>query len=111
MTGDKRTVQYTRRDFYKIMILRGKHLYHYADKTLEVSGTTLMFFNPDIPYKFEQQAGTITGYFCIFKEAFFSEHIRGSIRDLPMFALGGKPAYVLSKKEDKHINAIFQKME
>ena len=29
-------VQYTRRDYYKIALMRGEHRYHYGDKTLEV---------------------------------------------------------------------------
>src|SRR3990170_7029988 len=81
----KQPIQYSRRDFYKITLLRGKYLYHYADKSLEVSGTTLIFFNPNIPYTFEQLSDNPSGHFCIFKEAFFNERIRGAIRDLPMF--------------------------
>ena len=103
-------VQYARRDFYKISLMRGKHLYHYADKSLEVSGTTLLFFNPQVPYTYENLSKDPTGFFCIFKESFFTEKIRGGIRDLPMFAPGAQPAYVLDKKQDKHVTAIFGKM-
>ena len=106
----KGPIQYSRRDFYKVMLLRGEHVYHYADKSLEISGTRLMFFNPNIPYKFEAHTEELTGYFCIFKEAFFSEYIRSSIRELPMFVLGGKPAYVLDKTQDKYVESIFVKM-
>ncbi len=104
-------VQYNRRDFYKVSLMRGKHVYHYADKSLEVDGSTLMFFNPTVPYKYERITEQPSGYFCIFKEAFFSEHIRGSIRDLPMFKPGAKPAYLLSDAQDKHISSIFEKMQ
>ena len=45
-------VQYRRRDFFKVALIRGNCLYHYADKTIEVVGPTLMFFNPDVPYQF-----------------------------------------------------------
>ena len=68
-------VVYTRRDFYKIALMRGRHAYHYADKSIEVNGSTLLFFNPRVPYTFEKLTEEATGYFCIFKEAFFSEHI------------------------------------
>lgn len=103
-------VVYTRREFYKISLMRGKHIYHYADKSLEVNGTTLMFFNPTVPYRFEQIEGDATGYFCIFKEAFFTERIRGGIRDLPMFVPGNKPAYSLNKTQDKYVSEVFEKM-
>jgi AraC family transcriptional activator of pobA len=103
-------VQYTRRDFYKIALMRGRHLYHYGDKTLEVSGTTLLFFNPQIPYTFERLTTAASGYFCIFKDAFFTEHIRGSLKDLPMYSPSGKPAYILSTAQDEAFAAIFEKM-
>jgi AraC-like DNA-binding protein len=64
-----------------------------------------------VPYKYECFTPHASGHFCIFKEAFFSEYIRGGIKDLPMFKPGGKPCYVLKKKQDKEITAIFLKMK
>ncbi|MGC4102939.1 helix-turn-helix domain-containing protein [Ferruginibacter sp.] len=107
----KQPVQYSRRDFYKVSLIRGKGRYHYADKSIEVNGTTLIFFNPNVPYQMESLCEQPTGHFCIFKDAFFTEHIRGGLKDLPMFTQGGMPAYVLDKKQDKHITGIFEKMK
>lgn len=107
----KPAVQYSRRDFYKVSLVRGKGIYHYADKSLETSGATLMFFNPVVPYKIETLSEDATGSFCIFREAFFTEYIRGSLKDLPMFAPGGMPFYQLDKKQDKHVTAVFTKMK
>ncbi|MDB5279193.1 MAG: transcriptional regulator [Ferruginibacter sp.] len=106
----KPPMQYSRREFYKISLVRGHQRYHYADKSIEAEGTTLLFFNPTVPYKMEQAGGPPTGRFCIFKDAFFTEHIRGSLKDLPMFAPGGKPAYMLDSHQDQYINAVFDKM-
>src|SRR5688572_10209318 len=86
-------VQYSRRDFYKVALMRGKHAYHYANKSIEVSGSTLIFFNPTVPYRFEQLSDEQTGFFCIFREAFFTDRMRGGIKELPMFLPGSKPAY------------------
>ena len=104
-------VQYRRRDFFKIAIMKGNYLYHYADKTMEVSGSTLMFFNPDVPYKFEVLSEKAAGYFCIFREPFFTERYKGNIRDLPMFAVGGMPAYVLDQAQDAFVVDVFKKMK
>jgi AraC-like DNA-binding protein len=106
---DKAPVQYSRRDFYKISLMRGNHVYHYADKSLEVSGTTLLFFNPSVPYTFEQHSDNATGFFCIFRESFFTEQ-RTNLKDLPMYEPGGKPAFILDKKQDKYVSDIFEKM-
>jgi AraC family transcriptional activator of pobA len=106
----KTPVKYTRRDYYKIALLRGHHIYHYADKSLEVKGTTLLFFNPHVPYTVESVDNDASGFFCIFREAFFSEHMRGSLKELPMYAPGGKPAYVLNVEQDDYVSAVFTKM-
>lgn len=106
----KPPVQYTRREYYKISLIRGHFVYHYADKSLEVSGTTLLFFNPQVPYTFEQLGDTRSGYFCIFKGEFFNEYMRNNLRDLPMYVAGGKPAYKLNEEQDKNVSQIYEKI-
>ena len=93
----------------KIALVRGHHIYHYADRSIETNGATLIFFNPKVPYTFEQ-IGNLSGYFCIFKEAFFSKYIRGGIKNLPMFLLGNEPSYSLNEAQDTHVSDIFKKM-
>ncbi|MBD3582872.1 helix-turn-helix domain-containing protein [Flavobacterium selenitireducens] len=104
------TVHYNRRDFYKVALVRGNNRYHYADRSIDVDGSTLMFFNPQVPYTYEPLSETKDGVFCIFTESFFKEKIRGSLSDWPMFGLNGKPGYVLSAEEDAEVSAIFDKM-
>lgn len=103
-------ITYSRRDFYKVCLFRGRTIYHYADKSLAVDGSTLIFFNPNVPYTVQQLDDNGSGYFCIFTESFFTEKIRGSLNELPMFSPGGKPAYVLNEKQDQFVAEIFDKM-
>lgn len=103
-------VSYSRRDFYKISLSRGKNVFHYADKSLEVNGTALVFFNPQVPYTVESLSDEKSGFFCIFKEAFFTETLRNNITNLPMFKIGGKPAYILNEEQDRMISDIFTRM-
>ncbi|MEP6612009.1 MAG: helix-turn-helix transcriptional regulator [Mucilaginibacter sp.] len=107
---DAKPVKYSRRDFYKISMFRGKTIYHYADKSIEVDGTTLIFFNPHVPYTIEAMTGDRTGFFCIFKESFFTEMLRSNMHELPMFAIGGKPSYSLNAEQDKYVSVLFEKM-
>lgn len=104
------TVHYSRREFYKVSLVRGKNRYHYADKSMDIEGSTLMFFNPHVPYTYESLSDGISGYFCIFTEAFFTEKIRGGLSDLPMFSPSGRPGYMLTAEEDAEVAAIFAKM-
>jgi AraC family transcriptional activator of pobA len=105
-----RPVKYSRRDFYKVTLLRGRNVYHYADKSIEVDGTALIFFNPNVPYTFEPLSVHTTGFFCIFKEAFFTERLRENVGNLPMFVFGGKPAYLLNNEQDEYVSQLFSKM-
>ena len=106
-----RPVSYSRRDYYKIALIRGHNRYHYADKSVEVDGCTLMFFNPLVPYTWEPlSTGERTGFFCIFSKSFFTDKIGSSISDLPMYQPGGKPAYVLNLHEEEQVCNIFNKM-
>ncbi|WP_158825865.1 helix-turn-helix domain-containing protein [Mucilaginibacter lacusdianchii] len=105
------TVKYSRWDFYKIMLIRGRHVFHYADKSLEVNGSNLIFFNPLVPYKFERITADPSGYFCIFKEAFFAGQTRNSVKDLPMFVPGAKAVFALDPMQDEHLTSIFYKMQ
>ena len=103
-------VQYSRRDFYKITLIRGRTVYHYADKSIEVDGPTLVFFNPQVPYTWEALSDDTTGFFCIFREAFFSGRFNSGLTELPLFRPGGKPAYVLTAGQDAEVSALFEKM-
>jgi AraC family transcriptional regulator, transcriptional activator of pobA len=108
--GTDKAPKYSRRDFYKISIATGESLYHYGDKTLEISGPTLMFFNPSVPYVFAPISDNLTGFFCIFKESFFTEHLRTRIKDLPMFMPGNRPSYSLNQQQSTEISNVFRKM-
>ena len=106
----KKKAPYSRRDFYKISLIRGDHLFHYADKSLKVSGTTLMFFNPMVPYLLESLSESTTGFFCIFTKDFFTETAQGGIKQLPMFAPGGKLSYFLDEEQDRRLTDIYERM-
>ena len=103
-------VLYSRRDFYKFTLIRGSNVYHYADKSLENSGPTLMFFNPQVPYTWQALSEETTGYFCIFRDTFFSGRFNTGLTDLPLFQPGGKPAYPLTLTHDADVRALYEKM-
>ena len=103
-------VPYSRRDFYKISLICGHNRYHYADKSIEINGPVLMFFSPHIPYTWEPLSGSMSGYFCVFKKAFFTETNRDTLDQLPMFRAGGKPAYILDESQFDQTGLLFEKM-
>ncbi|TFF34637.1 helix-turn-helix domain-containing protein [Mucilaginibacter psychrotolerans] len=109
MPGAKPVV-YSRRDFYKVSLFRGKGVVHYADKSIEMEGSALVFFNPFVPYTFENLNQQHSGAFCIYKESFFNDMMRSNVHELPMFAPGANPVYMLTDEQDKYVYAMFEKM-
>ncbi|HMH20470.1 MAG TPA: helix-turn-helix transcriptional regulator [Puia sp.] len=107
VVADSTPVTYNRRDFYKISLSRGNNVFHYADKSVETKGTTLLFFNPRVPYVFESLSDDQSGFFCIFTESFIAGK---NFSELPMFAPGGSPSYSFTKEQDDEISVLFGKM-
>ncbi|MBF4516988.1 AraC family transcriptional regulator [Flavobacterium sp. ANB] len=101
---------YIRRDFYKIMLFQGKNVFHYADKSIEVSNNTLLFFNPRVPYTYDVLDPDTKGYFCVFKEEFFHESFRINLNELPLFSTGTVPVFKLDPALNSEVESIFKKI-
>ena len=106
-----RTHPYTRRDFYKIVLSTGHLVIHYADRSLELQGTSLFFANPHVPYSVERLSDIQTGYACVFTEDFLKPHDRSEgLQQSPLFKIGGNPVFLLNDEQTAAITAIFRKM-
>ena len=102
---------YRRRDFYKVALVTSPCTVHYADRSIELNGTCLMFANPHIPYAVELHAPRLTGYSCLFTEAFMRENDRSeSLQQSPLFKVGGTPIFDLSAAQAAYAKDIFQKI-
>ncbi|MGI4762473.1 MAG: hypothetical protein ACRYF0_17310 [Janthinobacterium lividum] len=68
---------------------------HYADRSIELSGPSLMFANPRIPYSVEMPDTRLMGYSCIFTEEFMKEGDRSdSLQQSPLFKVGGTSVFL-----------------
>lgn len=101
---------HVRRNFYKVMLYVGENVFHYGDKSIKVSGKTLLFFHPQMPYSYDMVSDDTTGFFCVFKDEFYKENFRLNLNDLPLFAPGFIPVYSLSGEEYTEVDSIFQRM-
>ncbi|MCI1189145.1 helix-turn-helix domain-containing protein [Hymenobacter sp. DH14] len=102
---------YARRDFYKVALLTGHSILHYADKSIELSGTCLFFANPHIPYSTELLSTRQTGYACLFTEEFIRAPDRSeSLQHSPLFQIGSTPVFKLSNEQAVYITGIFEKI-
>jgi AraC-like DNA-binding protein len=99
---------YSRKDYYKIALIRGAHEVEYADHTYEVKHNMLMFANPQIPYNWTPDTTKPTGAFCVFTEDFFKGY--GSIREYPLYQPGGTPILDITDEEAAQVMVLFKKM-
>ena len=108
-TGCKnRPIPYSRKDYFKISLLKGKNRIHYADQTVQSDRYALLFANPMIPYNWEPMEEEQSGVFCIFTEDFFNQY--GTLKDYPMFKPGNSKVYILTDEQLPEIEAIYARM-
>jgi AraC family transcriptional regulator, transcriptional activator of pobA len=106
--GKQTTIPYRRRDFYKIMLVKGHATVYYADQVIEVQKQALSFSNPLIPYKWENHQ-ELTGQYCIFNQHFMNQF--GNIMQYEIFQPTGNHVFEISDKQVLEIETIFEKME
>ena len=106
--GKQTTIPYRRRDFYKIMLVKGNSSVFYADQVIEVKKQALSFSNPMIPYKWEHHE-ELKGQYCIFNQHFMSHF--GNIMQYEIFQPTGNHVFELSDVQVNEIEVLFQKME
>ncbi len=107
--GQPTSIPYRRRDFYKIMLVKGNSHVHYADRVIEVKNQVLSFSNPQIPYKWEHLDKIREGVYCIFDKTFF--HQFGQLSQYEVFQPNGAHLFELSDSESEQVKEIFFRIE
>jgi AraC family transcriptional regulator, transcriptional activator of pobA len=107
--GDRaKPAPYKKRDYYKITMVIGNSKIQYADKVIKVQKQSLVFTNPQIPYKWEHTDSIRGGYFCIFNRAFFFQY--GNLDQYTVFQPGGTHVFDLSDEQVETITSIYERM-
>ena len=101
-------LNYSKRDFFKVSLITGHNKLHYADQSIEILESALVFTNPMIPYSWEIMDEKQTGFVCIFTEAFFSRF--GNIREYPVFQFSGAAIIPLKAEEAEKYSDLFSRM-
>ena len=106
--GKPTSIPYKRRDFYKIMLIKGGSKVYYADKVVEIKKQALSFSNPQIPYKWEHLDKIREGIYCIFNQQLF--HQFGQLNQYEVFQPNGVHIFELSDEEANQVIEIFDRM-
>ncbi len=106
--GEPTTIPYRRRDFYKIMLVKGHSQVHFADQVVYIKKQALSFSNPQIPYKWEHLDNIREGIYCIFNQQLF--HQFGQLNQYEVFQPAGAHIFELSDEEANHACEIFERI-
>ena len=106
--GKVKQLPYKRRDYYKIMLVFGNIDIHYADRIIPIKQPSLVFSNPQIPYKCEHLHKIEGGQYCIFNHNFFAQF--GNINQYNVFQPTGNHVSELEASQVEEVNKIYQKM-
>ena len=106
--SNAKPVPYTRRDYFKIMLVIGSYSMHYADEAIEIQKQALVFSNPQIPYSCEFTDRIQSGFFCVFTPAFFHEY--GNLNQYAVFQPGGTHAFELTDEQVNKVAGIYKSM-
>jgi len=107
--GKPTNIPYRRRDFYKIMWVKGQSEVHFADRTVAIREQALSFSNPQIPYKWEHLDKIREGVYCIFNQQLFHQY--GQLANYEVFQPNGKHIFELTDEEAAFVTDIFVRIE
>ncbi len=99
-----------RRNFFKIMLFSGENTFRYGNQNIPVSGNTLLFFHPDIPYSYQPLSAETKGSFCVFKSAFFQGNHKLDLDNISLFKSSNPPIFQLSESNYEETKNLFSKM-
>jgi len=107
--GTPTSIPYRRRDFYKIMLVKGQSEVHFADRVVAVKKQALSFSNPQIPYKWEHVDRIREGIYCIFNQQLFHQY--GQLTQYEVFQPQGKHVFELTDEQVDAVTGIFERIE
>lgn len=105
---DLKPKPYQVRNYFKITLVKGNSIFHYADKSVLVQKQAIAFSNPQIPYTWEQRENIVSGYFCIFTQDFF--HHFGNLNQYSIFKPNGTHIFELPDAEMTAAVGIYERM-
>lgn len=105
---NNRPTTYRAREHFKITLVKGRGVFHYADKSVAIAEQAIAFSNPQIPYGWERRDEILSGFFCIFAPDFFNHF--GNISHYDVFKPNGTHIFELTAAEYQTAVSIFEKM-
>jgi AraC family transcriptional activator of pobA len=110
MRTNEELPSHVRRNFFKIMLFSGENIFKFGNKEVKISGNTLLFFHPDIPYSYHPLSPETKGFFCVFKSGFFQENYKLDLNNLSLFKSSFPPVFNLPGDHYREVKSLFLKI-
>lgn len=99
---------YLRRDFYKLVLVIGTGIVHYADKMITVDRPAVFLSNPVVPYSWQPLSEEQNGWICLFTREFIKE---ASVKqNYPLLHATDNPIFFFDEETFGYISSLFEKM-
>lgn len=103
--------EYNRKTFYTVTLLQGKYTLEFEERSIDVSGNSLIFTSSKIPFGIHAAEGAYTGISCIFKEDFITKSNSGyRLLEFPIYKPGRQNIYSLTDEQTKRFIGIYAKI-
>lgn len=103
--------EYNRKTFYTATLMQGDYQLEFEDRTITISGNTLIFTTTKIPFGIHNTSLGYSGISCVFKEEFITKANSGyRLLEFPIYKPGRQNIYSLTKEQTKDFIAIYNKI-
>jgi AraC family transcriptional activator of pobA len=100
-----------RRGFYKIFLIIGKNINHFANKEIETESAKLFFGNANITYNLDFIYKEQKGFACILSKKFLQKFdYLNILQQSRLFEANSVQVFLLSNEQEHFITTIFHKL-
>lgn len=102
--------EYNRRTFYTATLLQGAYRLEFEDRSIDISGNSLLFTTTKIPFGIHATGIGYAGISCMFKEEFITKANSGyRLLEFPIYKPDTQNIYSLTAEQTKDFIAIYYK--
>ncbi|WP_183558486.1 hypothetical protein [Mucilaginibacter sp. SP1R1] len=102
---------YNRKVFYTATLLQGEYRLEFEDRSIDVSGNSLLFTTTKIPFGIHSTGLGYAGISCVFKEEFITKTNSGyRLLEFPIYKPGRQNIYSLTDDQTKYFIDIYTKI-
>ena len=103
--------EYDRKIFYTATLLQGEYRLEFEDRSIDISGNSLLFTTTKIPFGIHATGLGYTGISCMFKEEFITKANSGyRLLEFQLYKPGRQNIYSLTDEQTKHFIDIYNKI-